>query len=386
MSRARKTIGYLLYVMLRQGLSLISCLIPKNKRKILFFSSPDYSDNAKYIYEKMIEMKLERHFQLIWAVHKPIEANCVLRGTPMYFYHILTAKYIIATHGIPYWKASNQIAIFTEHGLPFKASGYLSRLPFEDRISLNLLSKRVDYILSTSQFHAILLSAIYRVDPARILITGWPRQDGLFNEKSEQAAAKVSIYKKRYDKVILYAPTFRESRRDDLSSTLLESNEFIRFLCANNILCAYKPHKNVDIGELESRTKDSSILVLKDEDLSREGLHLYDFLAVFDLIITDYSSIFYDAALLDIPVIFYMPDLQHYRVERGFLFSPDRWLPGHIVESSSKMADKIEEVFRQDPHKERREFIRDLMFEVHRDCSRKVINRLFPVVTEDRQK
>ncbi len=143
-----ENLKYFIILIINQVISLISNFIPKNRNKILFFSKPDYSDNAKYIYEKMLEMNLNNRLDLIWAVYTKVNVNNVKRRTLKYFYHILTTKYIISTHGVPLWKSINQIAVFTEHGLPFKASGHLARtdqfnVSFKQRISLYITSKKL---------------------------------------------------------------------------------------------------------------------------------------------------------------------------------------------------------------------------------------------------
>ena len=364
-----------------QAISLFSNFIPKNNNKVLFFSSPDYSDNAKYIYEKMLEMKLNNRLDLIWAVFTKVNGNNVRRRTLKYLYHILTTKYIISTHRVPFWKSKNQKVIFTEHGLPFKATGYLTHtdvinFSLKQRIKLHITSKKIGYILSTSYLHAIILAATWRLSMDKILITGFPRQDALYNEQAKKIASKYSIEKDKFSKLILYVPTFRERDNDDLSRDILSNKKFLKNLKIKNILLVYKPHKNTKISEFVTNFNHPNVIILKDEDFE-EGIHLYDFFSVFNLIITDYSSIFYDATLLDIPIIFYVPDLERYSLDRGFIFKPSKWLPGHLTRNQNELLFALNNSFKYDPYKQKRNFIKNIMFDKKSDCSLRVIKTLF---------
>jgi CDP-glycerol glycerophosphotransferase len=370
-----------------QVISLFSNFIPKNSNKVLFFSKPDYSDNAKYIYEKMLEMKLNNRLDLIWAVYTKVNVNNVRRRTLKYFYNILTAKYIISTHGVPHWKSKNQIAILTGHGLPFKASDYLARtnlinFSYKQRISLYITSKKINYLLSTSRLHAIILAAEWRLNMDKILITGFPRQDALYNKQAKKIASKFNIEKDKFYKLILYVPTFRDYNKDDLSSDILGNENFLKYLEVKNILLIYKPHLRVfahspRISELIIKFNHPNVIMLIDKDLIKEGIHLYEFLSVFDLIITDYSSIFYDATLLDIPIIFYVPDLETYSMDRGFIFEPSKWLPGHLTRNLDELLFALNKSNTSDPYRQKRNFIRDMMFDKKNGCSLRVINTLF---------
>ena len=65
--------------------------------------------------------------------------------------------------------------------------------------------------------------------------------------------------------------------------------------------------------------------------ICEERMLPYDFLNVVDVLITDYSSIYFDYLLLNRPIIFHMPDLEEYQKKRGFILDPlDEWTPGDM--------------------------------------------------------
>ena len=353
---------YFIYLIIALGVSLISIVIPKSD-KILFFSRPDYSDNSKYIYQKMLDMNLNTKLDLIWAVYEKVDATHVKRRSLKYLFQMLTSKYIISTHSAPIWKSRNQIAVFTEHGLPFKASGHLAstRLinsSFKQRISLYITSKKIDYLLATSRLHAIILAATWRLAMDKIIITGFPRQDGLFDKQADKKALKFHIDRNCYAKLILYAPTFRDWNGNDLSDSLLKNKKFLKYLEQNNNLLIYKPHKNTKKYNLNIKFIHPNIIILENDDLIKKDIHLYELFPVFDVVITDYSSIFYETTLLDIPVIFYVPDIEKYYINRGFIFKPEKWLPGHMVKNINELLFALNECTTFDPYKEKRIFIK----------------------------
>ena len=73
----------------------------------------------------------------------------------------------------------------------------------------------------------------------------------------------------------------------------------------------------------------SNILIFRNDDLLSNDLDLYELLNASDILITDYSSVFYDFLLLDKPMIFTPTDIDSYRERKGFLVeSFENWVPG----------------------------------------------------------
>ena len=61
--------------------------------------------------------------------------------------------------------------------------------------------------------------------------------------------------------------------------------------------------------------------------------------AACDVMITDYSSVIYDACLLDVPMVFYCPDCKEY--ERGFYLNFPDDLPGEMVTEGAELIGAI---------------------------------------------
>lgn len=322
--------------------SALSRFMPKDDHKILFFSVPDYSDNAKYVHNKMLESGFDETHQLIWCVYSPIRANHVIRRSREYIYHALTAKYIISTHGTPAWKSKSQVSIELWHGLPLKTIGYFADIDYPNAVAwlsatwrLRRFANSVDYLITTSEFERLVFSSAFLIDPGKIRVTGQPRCDALYGPRDSgidvlcRILSRNDIAKKR---IFLYLPTFREydagaSRR--ILEEILASEKFHRFVRDENLLFICKPHSH-DEGTFQAYNGEH-VCILQNDDLQKTDTTIYDFLSAVDILITDYSSVYFDFLHLDRPTVFHVPDIEEYRKKRGFIFEPFRdWAPGDI--------------------------------------------------------
>ena len=98
------------------------------------------------------------------------------------------------------------------------------------------------------------------------------------------------------------------------------------------ILVKYHPF----IHDIKMPEFSEDILDVSDEP------EVNDLLPAIDLIITDYSSLIFEAAILDIPMIFYAFDLEEYEKERGFYYDFESFVPGKIVRSFSELLEVME--------------------------------------------
>lgn len=167
---------------------------------------------------------------------------------------------------------------------------------------------------------------------------GIPRTD-LFArpERREAAAARV---RRRYAlpadrRVILYAPTFRgESVGEARYADVLDLGAMHRALGADHVLLL-RLHPFVRRG-LTIPPELSSFAV----DVSGHP-DMNELLLVADVLVTDYSSVIYEFALLGRPIVFLAPDEGAYDLERGFYLDFRRDAPGPILGSTEAVAATI---------------------------------------------
>ena len=163
---------------------------------------------------------------------------------------------------------------------------------------------------------------------------GTPRTDALLDRDARRAAKDALLERcpcLKGKTVYLYAPTFREQ---------------------NGQLVPFDPQ--LDFAALEETLRDDELLVITRHpvmktpffqdgryrrivDLTNEPTDML--LCAADVLITDYSSVLFDAALCGVPCVFWCPDRHAY--ERGFYLDFDNDLPGEIVETAGDLPDAI---------------------------------------------
>lgn len=320
-------------------LSIIFRIVPKNNRRIIFFSTPDYADNSRYLYEEMIKQGVDKRYDLIWAVHSEIQCNYVIRRTLRYLWVVATARYIVSTHETPKWKASNQIAILLWHGIPLKNMGYYLSTQYQGRlmkyvtrIHLYLLSKKTNYFVVSSMLEKELYSSAFQILPEKFIICGQPRCDVLYysNQNIPELFQKMDIPWNPDHKYLLYLPTFRDYGScacQGIIKDLLDNPNLKDYLKQNNLVLLIKPHINDE--KTISNYISNNVHILSDYNFRSNNLSIYDIFKEIAILITDYSSVYFDYLLLNKPIIYYVPDINIYRIQRGFLLEPfEEWTPG----------------------------------------------------------
>lgn len=169
---------------------------------------------------------------------------------------------------------------------------------------------------------------------------GYPRNDILHADNKEQIAADI---RKRLGipedkKVILYAPTWRDDEyyesgkyKFDLKLDLKYMKEKLSDEYAVILRTHYFIADNIDVTGLEGFVFNLS----KYDDIAE--LYL-----ISDILITDYSSVFFDYANLKRPMLFFTYDLDKYRdVLRGFYIDMEKELPGPLLFTTEEIVEAI---------------------------------------------
>ncbi len=319
---------------------------PIDQKLIVFeaYHGKKYTCSPKAIYEEMIKDDRFKDFSLVWAfqdiheyedVEELKRAKIVDYNSEAYYEFYAKAKYIVTNSinvKIPSLR-EGQTYIQTWHGTPLKKLGF--DLSTEKGSSLNSLkeiadrygleSKKINYMVSPSKFTTEKLTSSFRLaeynSKAQVVETGYPRNDYLINHQQENIIKiKENIgIKDNKKKIILYAPTFRDNSHDSAIGYTYDLGFEI-----NNL------KKQLDL----EKHKDFIINATDYPEINE----LY---IISDLLITDYSSVFFDFAVLGKPIIFYMYDLKEYRDHiRGF-YVDLKELPGEIVEKEENLIKAI---------------------------------------------
>jgi len=251
---------------------------------------------------------------------------------------ILIDDYIRSVYEIRKRKDNYLIQVWHACGA-FKAFGF-SRLSREGCWSQDSRSHRTyDYCLVSSRKVAKHYAEAFGMNVDRVIATGVPRTDIFFDEayKREIRAKIFSTYPMLKDKkVILFAPTFRGSSKKEGNYPHYRFDYkkiFESFGDEYRIIIKHHPHVN-NKPVIENEYKDRVIDLSKNEELN-------ELLFVTDILITDYSSVIFEAALLDIPMLFYAFDLDEYISRRGFYCEYISFIPGKLVENMDEIIDAL---------------------------------------------
>jgi CDP-glycerol glycerophosphotransferase len=353
--------GGILKELLYFGLRTLNTIIPKKNNQILFASIPDYSDNAKALYEYIITNQTHQQYDIIWLVNdSKVLQMLTQNGVKAYFeksihglYSIFRSGYIIGTHNhYSRLKVKNQYLANLWHGMPLKAMGYADGSETEDTLrNIRKGGKADNILIATSSTTRNALATGFYIDPRKIVITGQPRNDYLFMDHQEQKLSKLlDLDISQYNKLLLYMPTFRVGRGRIEGATnhldFLRSEYFNEFLRNNQILFVLKLHpfeENYWLSQDNFKEPNGNIVILKTGHLTGQLISIYEVIKDFDILITDYSSIYFDFLLLNKPIIFLPLDLEQYTQTRGFSLEPyDFWTPGPKVTTVGMLIDEIQ--------------------------------------------
>lgn len=110
----------------------------------------------------------------------------------------------------------------------------------------------------------------------------------------------------------------------------------------NNIILLLKLHPAEEHVVINNLKNSENIKIITNYMLYEKQIDLYEILNGCDILITDYSSIYFDYLLLDRPIIFVPVDLSEYKENRGFLLEPyDDWTPGPKCLSQVELENEI---------------------------------------------
>lgn len=329
------------------------------------YAGRQFSCSPKQLYLAMLQDKAYAEFTFVWAFKEPKSYEYLLDdgrttlvkyGSAEYKKYLACAKYWVSNTRISSGvsKKPEQIYVQTWHGTPLKKLGFDVEYYVkgaDDKKSLRrsylLDAKRFTYLLSPSPYYTEKMSSAFHLKEIGkedvILELGYPRNDSLYQlDESYVNQVKEHLGIKEYQKVILYAPTWREENLNPAKGFSYSSG--IGFQSAVDF-----PKLQENLGEDYVILLRTHYFVSKKLDFSSYGAavidvsryeEINDLYMISDLLLTDYSSVFFDYAVLKKPMVFYMYDLENYKHVRDFYFSLEE-LPGKVIQEEEDLSETI---------------------------------------------
>ena len=197
-----------------------------------------------------------------------------------------------------------------------------------------------NYDLATVSSETIcdIYAEAFGITPSKVKALGVPRTDVLFDEAYKDRRRK-ELYDKYPQllgkKVILFAPTFRGDGNKDAyyPEEAFDVNAFLKEM-PQDTFCIVKHHPFVHQDLFVDQTYQDCVLDLTGKD------HINDLMLISDLLITDYSSSIFEAAILDLPMLFYCFDKKEYIESRDFYCDYDSFAPGYMESDFMSMTKR----------------------------------------------
>lgn len=353
------------------------------------FSSVDncyYNYNSKYLFEYVKE-----HLPQITPLFVINEENLRRELSEQYgkeyfieteskegIRRVLEAGVWFTSAGLPVYGTGlgkNRLIVNLWHGVPLKKIALMDpNLKKAARIYFKkIFSENYTWILTTSRELVPVMAKSFQISEDRLRVWGQPRNDCIFAPPDRKQILE-GIYSDlpEYKKVVLYAPTFR-----DYGNTRLfpfedfDKKVFEDFLEQEKILLLLRLHIK------EAAAADAYVSSRIRRFGSEEAGDVTGMLGMFDLLITDYSSIYIDYLLTDKPLMFLPYDRERYLDGRGMNFDYDEVTPGPKPETMKEFMMEIKEFMNgEDSWKKERDRVNLKFNEVKEPCSSNICNQV----------
>jgi CDP-glycerol glycerophosphotransferase len=344
-----------LFILAYRYLFQFISILPAKKNLIMFesFLGKQYSCNPRAIYEYLKEHHPE--YKLVWSVDPRFEKGFLEKGIPFarrfsvkWLFLMARARFWVTNSRMPLWipKPKKTIYLQTWHGTPLKKLAHDMKEVLMAGTTTEQYKKEFfhesrnwDYLISPNHYSTEIFKRAFQFDK-EMIESGYPRNDIFYHPNFEKRA---KVFKKNHNlpedkRVILYAPTWRDNQYQQQGQYKLDLQldlEKLRASLGEEYIIILRMHylvaENFDLGSFKGFAYDFS----KHEDIQ-------DLYLISDLLITDYSSVFFDYANLKRPMIFFTYDLEEYKEDiRGFYFDFEKKAPGPLVETTEEVIELI---------------------------------------------
>ena len=322
-------------------LKFVGLFVRTDHNLVVFISlmGTRFNDSPRSIYEYMMTHEEYKHYKMVWAFEHPEdypEIPSVRIDTPRFFVTALKAGYWISStqfeRGLAYKKKKTKY-LYTAHGAAIKLCGNdcPGRKDFDYR--------RVDYLCVESEYDKYVFKRAFKAREESFLEVGRPCNDILWSVSDEQKQGlKRKMDLPQDKKVILYAPTWRDSRNGGKS---------------------YDIKPPIDLEKWEKRLSDDYIVLFRAHHITTKVMdvqfnsflrnysdypEINELYIVSDILITDYSSVMVDYAILERPILCFAYDYDEYLKERGTYFDLEKELPNKPCRTQDELLNIIETI------------------------------------------
>lgn len=344
----------ILWLIFQAIASLLSVFIPLDRNKIVFNSTnnQNYNFNSKFLFEYYRD-KSNSDLNVFFVINNKDKqkllakegVNNIISSNSFYgIFLCLTAKiWICSTIEAPIFslvRRRGRIVYHLGHGIPLKNIGLAEKkISFTKKINRHLRLRLFTHITSYSELFVPVLKKAFKNENAEYVMLGQPRNDFLL--EGEHILSDIDcLVNTGASKRILYSPTWRsyaETKFFPFSD--MDKKKLHAFLEATNTIIYLRPHPYFK-ASIDNDIYGSTRVKYFGSDVISD---VTPYLNFFDILITDYSSIFLDFYALDGKLVIFLPyDLDIYDDIVGFSVPYATLAAGEIVDSLSGLIKCID--------------------------------------------
>lgn len=329
----------------RRRYDLVLTRLPRNRQLIVFesMSGTQYSDSPRAIYEELVRQGLPA--QPVWSVAPGARGftpgiPTLQRWSREWYRALATATMWIDNQGLPdtLRKPARVTYLQTWHGTPLKLMGWnnpaLREAGAERRARVERRVARWDLWTSPSPYFTKTIVDAFR-STAPVLDFGLPRNDvlvrGMTPEESRERRLALGLDLDR--RLVLFALTSKGPGFEQHLSQAAMTGITGASLPTQLLYRAHYADPRPDFLADQPGVIDIT-----------DAPDIADYLAVADVLVTDYSSVMFDYAITDRPIVLYQPDQQEFAIGRGWYFDITQDSPGPIVTTEAELVDALNSV------------------------------------------
>ena len=337
--------------------ALAGVIVPRSPRRWVFGSGIGLGEGALAVLELAAEREPDR--RLTWLASSPDEfAAARARGLhvlpkrgPRGLWATLRAGVVVVTHGfgdVNRFGVSGALVVQLWHGIPLKRlhldTGATLRLPLIGSLPgvgrlMTALYRRAGAQIAlfpvASELVAARIRSAFGLPASRVIVTGDPRDDVLLagTSASRRVAARALVSSALEvaggaalpddGPLVLYAPTWRDGAMDAAIPSPAEWRAIAAWADRAGATLLIRSHP-LGAGSYAEGAAGSPRIRLLGRDVLTDVTPV---IPALEALVTDYSSIAFDAAIAGVPSVFFAPDLAQYLATRG-LYQPYREFSG----------------------------------------------------------
>lgn len=353
-------------------------LFVKMDDKLVIFSghSRRYNDSPRAIYEYMLAHPEQYgSYKYVWALEDVDFADIpgnpikVKADTLKYFILTLKAKYWVACVNIErslHYKKKGCMYLNTWHGIPFKCVGNDAG----GRKDYNF--DTLDYFCYSGEYEAEIYARAFNVRRDVMIPSGLPRNDELYHVSDEEKTAlKKKLGLPDDKKVIMYAPTWRDSVDNGKSCSLCPPVDVVKWEkeLGGEYVILFRMHAYTN-----------KLMGLEFNEVIRDFSSypaINDLFKVADLFISDYSAAIFDYAILERPIVSFAYDYEEYRDLRGLYIDMEKEMPNGICRTQDEVISHIKTMDYAEECRKTKTMIKDKYLEYGGNATKICVEHLF---------